>query len=1085
MAISWDALGTSVLLNGGVALGVFFIFNFLRQQPYLADFYAAKRKLSIPFRFRPPRLPPTWFSWMKPVFLMPDEEFVACAGFDALAYCRFLKLAVRMAFWVTVISCLITLPTNWAAGEYIEEQLAEQEAINAKLRQIAIDQNLTEVPTVEAACAPPDEPEAAVADAAADRLMKPELCDDVPFVVADFDSTSMSNISDEQSHLLWAHLAAIWIISILLFKMMWAHWQEALKWRILYLAWKRKGDSAHTILVQDIPGTPHGTIIGRIYDNIDGSIGRFLPATFKEKVQKAMNQGISEVFNVKGKVKGKMQDSLGQKLSLSGGDDIFDDRNLYVYRQPGDQTQAYKRLEDIGPNQFADPMGTGSFMSAESPRSTRSFGNSSFMYSTYTTPRASVRAANSLSGMLPPDQALDDASGPLAAYPPDEDEVKRPVITGRRNLRNFRFRKARTDFETWEQAEAAIQNGVSVEELVRREFARDFGEDQVQKVTVVKNELKLGTLVGAYEKKRTAVEELTDQWISALRRKATIKRKKIKVKPRKKDEAHCAKWGTAKTTADEMEYKVWDMKDALDKVRAEQKRCQHEETCAAFVQLRSRLDQTAAATGLLSYREDLWKATAAPDPSEVIWSNVAWRGWERSLRVLISWTIFGLMLVFMLPIIAIIQQIVNLEAYAAQDNAVGDIARGILDLPVVAQVLPGILPTLGLKIFLALVPIVLRLSAMHIEGQPSFSAVDYAVAKKFYIFQFIVVFVFVSVLGAASSGSASGSGNAPVLTLVEELADNPGQIADWIGTAVPQQASFYLQYILTNGLLAKGIAFLKIPGAAIYFLLTKLAGTKRQKKKCWANQYMKYGAELADHTMTVLLMLLFGVQQPFLALVALAYFVCIYFYARYDLLYTQREAYQSGGLFWPVIFDQIYVGVMAMLIGYFALFGIKNFPIGTTLMIPLIVIAVLFRATINSTFKRPMENLSIHAAADLDRADRAGIDWMFDVTPEEEQQMRDAEWDLEDVKLGPIEDRYKQPSLIVNEYLHRKALEESADVSRRVDAYISGEDRETGGFMLSDDGSDDSDHESGMRGHHHGPLLTVGAVPIGKRVENV
>lgn len=48
--MSWDALGTSVLLNGGVALGVFFIFNYLRRMPFLAEFYAAKRKLSIPFR---------------------------------------------------------------------------------------------------------------------------------------------------------------------------------------------------------------------------------------------------------------------------------------------------------------------------------------------------------------------------------------------------------------------------------------------------------------------------------------------------------------------------------------------------------------------------------------------------------------------------------------------------------------------------------------------------------------------------------------------------------------------------------------------------------------------------------------------------------------------------------------------------------------------------------------------------------------------------------------------------------------------------------------------------------------------------
>ena len=50
----------------------------------------------------------------------------------------------------------------------------------------------------------------------------------------------------------------------------------------------------------------------------------------------------------------------------------------------------------------------------------------------------------------------------------------------------------------------------------------------------------------------------------------------VKVKPNKKDEARCARWGTTKTTADEMEFKVWDMKDALEKVRAEQKRCQHE-----------------------------------------------------------------------------------------------------------------------------------------------------------------------------------------------------------------------------------------------------------------------------------------------------------------------------------------------------------------------------------------------------------------------------------------------------------------------------------------------------------------------------
>ena len=50
MPISWDSLGTTVGINVGVAVGVFFIFNYLRRVPVVADYYSAKRKLSLPFR---------------------------------------------------------------------------------------------------------------------------------------------------------------------------------------------------------------------------------------------------------------------------------------------------------------------------------------------------------------------------------------------------------------------------------------------------------------------------------------------------------------------------------------------------------------------------------------------------------------------------------------------------------------------------------------------------------------------------------------------------------------------------------------------------------------------------------------------------------------------------------------------------------------------------------------------------------------------------------------------------------------------------------------------------------------------------
>ena len=49
-------------------------------------------------------------------------------------------------------------------------------------------------------------------------------------------------------------------------QMLWNHWEESVKWRVAFLAWSRSGDSAHTVLLQDIPGIPHGTVIGRIFD---------------------------------------------------------------------------------------------------------------------------------------------------------------------------------------------------------------------------------------------------------------------------------------------------------------------------------------------------------------------------------------------------------------------------------------------------------------------------------------------------------------------------------------------------------------------------------------------------------------------------------------------------------------------------------------------------------------------------------------------------------------------------------------------------------------------------------------------------
>lgn len=58
---------------------------------------------------------------------------------------------------------------------------------------------------------------------------------------------------------------------------------------------------------------------------------------------------------------------------------------------------------------------------------------------------------------------------------------------------------------------------------------------------------------------------------------------------------------------------------------------------------------------------------------------------------------------------------------------------------------------------------------------------------------------------------------------------------------------------------------------------------------------------MPDHSLTYLLMLVFCVIQPLMVPVSVLYFVVNGACLRYDLIYVYREAFQSGGRFWPVV----------------------------------------------------------------------------------------------------------------------------------------------------------------------------------------
>lgn len=109
-----------------------------------------------------------------------------------------------------------------------------------------------------------------------------------------------------------------------------------------------------------------------------------------------------------------------------------------------------------------------------------------------------------------------------------------------------------------------------------------------------------------------------------------------------------------------------------------------QETQTAFVVMRTRQARASAATGLLHADGSAWKTEGAPASNEVIWGNVATPAKRRFLGSLASWGILIAIMVFFLPILAALQQIVNLKGYAEPGNW----AEWILDAPVLGSTAP-------------------------------------------------------------------------------------------------------------------------------------------------------------------------------------------------------------------------------------------------------------------------------------------------------------------------------------------------------------------------------------------------------------
>eukprot|EP01023_Acetabularia_acetabulum_P006466 TRINITY_DN12689_c0_g1_i4.p1 TRINITY_DN12689_c0_g1~~TRINITY_DN12689_c0_g1_i4.p1 ORF type:complete len:204 (+),score=19.40 TRINITY_DN12689_c0_g1_i4:2-613(+) len=116
----------------------------------------------------------------------------------------------------------------------------------------------------------------------------------------------------------------------------------------------------------------------------------------------------------------------------------------------------------------------------------------------------------------------------------------------------------------------------------------------------------------------------------------------------------------------------------------------------------------------------------------------------------------------------------------------------------------------------------------------------------------------------------------------------------------------------------------------------------------------------------ILIGLCFCVVQPLITPICFLYYFVVDLLSRYQFIYMKGEKYQSGGLMWPVVFDQVLFGLFVMQLTMLGLLGMKRF-VYSPLIIPLLIVTVIYKLNVDYLYKRPLQIMSLRAAADLDR----------------------------------------------------------------------------------------------------------------------
>ncbi|KAF9282144.1 hypothetical protein BGZ88_011170 [Linnemannia elongata] len=367
---------------------------------------------------------------------------------------------------------------------------------------------------------------------------------------------------------------------------------------------------------------------------------------------------------------------------------------------------------------------------------------------------------------------------------------------------------------------------------------------------------------------------------------------------------------------------------------------------AAFIQFNSQLGAHLAAQAVI-HRKTL---TMQPrhlevHPTDVIWENLSYSLRTRNIRRAIAAVLAFLLIALWTIPVAFVASVAKLDAIVK----FAPFLSGVYSLPKVALgVIQGILPPIGLAVLMMILPIILYKLA-HLSGEVLNSRKTLSVITTFHWFSVVHVLLVTTL--------ANG-----IFAAVQQIKDNPSRVMDMLASTLPQASTFFVSFILLS-LIQIPMLLLQIGPLIMYWLSKFLATTPR---KVYAAErtmgFVDWGTTIPVHTIAFSIGLIYSTIQPIILPFIVIYFGLFYLAFRYQFLYVYRQPFDSGGLIYPRIIDQIYVALIIYEIVMMGLFVLQKAAGQAAIMFVVLVTSIAaIVISRNNVFKPLIQYLPVEA----------------------------------------------------------------------------------------------------------------------------